>query len=111
MSFTRMHKTRMNARAIKRCWPIGDGVKAEIITQLMEVLKDPSASHRERIAAAQGLLAAESQNQKDEHKILDVGHQSHGFDVSAIAEELGIDPALIGHSSGAPTGDKFKTIP
>ena len=88
----------MNARAIKRRWPIGDGLKAEIVAQLMEVLKDPSSSARERIAAAQGLLSAESQNQRDEHKIVDAGAPSQPFDIAAIAKELGLDPALIVHA-------------
>lgn len=85
----------MNARAIKRRWPIGEGLKAEIVEQLMEVLKDPTASHRERIAAAQGLLSAESQNQRDEHKIVDAGAPSQQFDIAGIARDLGLDSALI----------------
>ena len=98
-TFTRLQRTRMNSRAITQRWPIGDDLRAEVVAELRTVLQDPKASNREKLAAAKGLLAGEAQNQKDDHKILNVQSDKGPPDLNAIAADLGISPALIGVKS------------
>ena len=89
----------MNSRAITQRWPIGDDLRAEVVAELRAVLQDSKASNRERLAAAKGLLAGEAQNQKDDHKILDVQADKSPPDLDAIAADLGLSPAIIGVES------------
>jgi hypothetical protein len=85
----------MMARALQQRWPIKPEHKQEIIDKLLRVLSDATASPREITAAAKALMAAESQNQADEHKVIDVGVATRNDRLDAIAADLGIDPSLI----------------
>lgn len=76
-------------------WPINDNMRAGIIATLVKVLKDDDASPREKTSAAKALLAAEKQNQEDEHKLIDVRIQQRHAELDAIAAELGIEVGLI----------------
>ena len=88
--------TRLMARALTQRWPISSDHRREIVEILLEVAKDVSNSPRERTSAAKALMSAESQNQSDEHKVLDVEHATaRDTQLSAIAADLGIDPCLI----------------
>jgi len=75
-------------------------VRKAVIGRLLKVLADPESKRREVISAAKALMAAESQNQSDEHKIIDVNLQYTDDGLSKIASELGIDPRLIVDGSG-----------
>lgn len=46
-------------------------------------------------AAAKALLAAEAQNQQDEHKVIDVNVATRNDNLDAIAIDLGLDLGLI----------------
>lgn len=47
----------------------------------------------------------EAQNQKDEHKVVDIGIQLKDDDVVAIAAELGIDAGIVVDASRIADGD------
>jgi hypothetical protein len=61
----------------------------------MKVIADPASSPREVTAAAKALLAAESQNQSDEHKLVDVSLSTKNFELDAIASDLGIEVGVV----------------
>ncbi len=66
-----------------------------IIGALARVLTDPNASHREKTSAAKALMAAEKQNQEDEHKVIDVSIQARNDRLDEIAADLGIEVGVI----------------
>ena len=82
-------------RAMVQRWPVSDAVKTDVVEKLQAILKDGGASERDRIRAAEVLMAAEKQNQQDEigpKKELH-GHihiNGPGTGVAAIAERFGI---------------------
>lgn len=87
--------TRMMSRALMQRWPIKPEYREAIIKRLVRVVADPNSSPREITAAARGLLAAEAQNQADEHKVVDVGIANRNAQLDAIASDLGIDLRVI----------------
>lgn len=87
--------TRLMARALTQRWPIKADYRAIIVKQLMKVIADPGTSPREKTAAAKALMAAEQQNQADEHKVVDVSISTRNHRLDAIAADLGIDQGLI----------------
>jgi hypothetical protein len=90
-----VQETRMMSRALAQRWPVKSEYREAIIKKLMRVMADPNSSTREVIAAAKGLLAAEAQNQADEHKLVDVSISATNDRLDAIAADLGIDIGVI----------------
>lgn len=84
--------TRMMAKALEQRWPINENARKAIISRLLRIVADPQSSPREVTAASKALMAAESQNQKDEHLQLDEFKQR----ILAIAERCGIDRTVLG---------------
>lgn len=77
----------------------------------MSVVANPKSSPREVTAASRALIAAESQNVTDEHKIIDVRIQQRNDRLDAIAAELGIDPSLIIDAQGKGcSGDSIDEV-
>jgi hypothetical protein len=70
----------------------------------MKVIADPASSPREVTAAAKALLAAESQNQRDDHKVVDVSIATRHDELDAIAADLGIEIGLVEAADRAATG-------
>jgi hypothetical protein len=87
--------TRLLARAVMQRWPINPKMREGIIGALARVLTDPNASHREKTSAAKALMAAEKQNQEDEHKVIDVSIQARNDRLDEIAADLGIEVSAI----------------
>ena len=87
--------TRMMARALTQRWPISDNARRVIIGRLLKIIADPQSSPREVTAASKAILSAESQNQADEHKIVDVSISTRHAELDAIASDLGLDVGLI----------------
>lgn len=87
--------TRLDARALTQRWPIKTEYRDAIVKRLMRVIADPNSSPREVTAASKALLAAEAQNQADEHKVIDVSVSTRHDRLDAIAADLGLDPSLI----------------
>ena len=88
-------ETRLIAKALEQRWPVPNEFRASLIRQMMVIVADKSASPRERTSAFKAILAAEKQNQEDEHKILDVSIETRNDRLDAIAADLGIDASLI----------------
>jgi hypothetical protein len=59
---------RLVMKAIKERWRIPDSIKDELIAQMVKIAKGeiPDTKPRDRIRAAEALLAAEAQNQAQE---------------------------------------------
>jgi hypothetical protein len=99
----------MMARALTQRWPLSPEYRTIIVKQLMKVIADPKASPREKTSAAKALMAAEQQNQADEHKIVDVSLSARNDRLDAIAADLGVEVGLIEaaarEASGGDSGD------
>ena len=101
--------TRMMAKAVIQRWPISSEYRATIVRRLMRVFADPASSPREVTAAAKALLAAEQQNQSDEHKLIDVSVATRHDELDAIAADLGIEIGLVEAADRAATGGAVAT--
>ena len=80
---------------MKERWPITEAMRGVIIKSLGKILVDAESSPREKTAAARALLAAEAQNQSDEHKVIDGQLTAGNFDMARIAADLGVELSLI----------------
>lgn len=87
------------ARALMQRWPINETARKAIISRLLRIIADPSSSPREVTAASKALLAAEAQNQADEHKIVDVRIANRHSELDAIAADLGIEIGIVEDAS------------
>jgi hypothetical protein len=87
--------TRLMARAIEQRWPVPNEMRAGMIRQLMSIIASKDASPREKTSAFKAILAAEKQNQEDEHKLIDVRIQQRNIELDAIAADLGIEVGFI----------------
>jgi len=85
----------MMARALTQRWPISEKTRRGVIGALISILADPKASPREKTSAAKALMAAELQNQADEHKVIDVSISTRNAELDAIAADLGIEIGFI----------------
>jgi len=103
----------MMARAVEQRWPISVKNRAGIVNALLKILASDKASHREKTSAAKALMAAEKQNQEDEHKVVDVVISERNHRLDAIAADLGIEQDLIEIVSreaiGGDSGDESIT--
>ena len=86
--------TRMMSRALVQRWELSPDERRKVIDRLLWVL-ETSDKPREITAAAKGLMAAELQNQTDEHKIVDAAIQQEHNRLDAVADELGIEVGVI----------------
>jgi hypothetical protein len=96
-----VQETRMMARALTQRWPLSPEYRTIIVKQLMKVIADPQSSPREKTSAAKALMAAEQQNQADEHKLVDVRVATRNDRYDAIAAELGIDIGTLEDATGS----------
>jgi len=87
--------TRLAARALEQRWPVPDDVRAGLVRQMMAIVADRSCSPRERTSAFKAILAAEAQNQADQHKVIDVSVSTRHDRLDAIAADLGLEIGLI----------------
>ena len=85
---SRQNNLQFEVRALQQRWPIDDRTRRAIVGTLLTILKDDAASYRDKNAAIRGLLAAEAQNQKDEHT---AALQSDRNRFLEVAQQLGID--------------------
>ena len=83
-------------RAMAQRWPVSDAVKTDVVEKLQAILKDGGASERDRIRAAEVLMAAEKQNQQDEigpkkevHGHIHINSRATG--IAAVAQCFGIE--------------------
>jgi hypothetical protein len=88
MADERLTDLRMLGKAIKQRWPMLEEYREAILKTMIRITIDPESTNRERVAAAKVLVAAESQNQKDEHL---TAVQSDRNRFLEVAQQLGID--------------------
>jgi hypothetical protein len=88
-------ETRLEARAIEQRWAMSPEMRKAVINRLLKVVADPTSKKREVIAAAKALMAAEKQNQDDEHKVVDIEIQTRNAQLDSIAADLGIEISVI----------------
>lgn len=81
--------------ALRRRFDIDPDKLARVVDRQCDIANDIETPNREATAAARAVLAAEGMNQKDEHKVIDVGLQLENSELLEIANELGIDPSVI----------------
>lgn len=77
-------------RAVKQRWKINRDKAADEVNALLS-----STDERIKARALAIAVAMESQNQKDEHKVLDVRVQIRHDQLPGIAADLGVDFALV----------------
>lgn len=82
-------------RALRERWPIKQEYREAIIKRLIRIIADPASSAREVASASRALLAAEAQNQQDQHKIIDVNVATRHDQLASIAADLGIEIGVI----------------
>ena len=87
--------TRMMAKALEQRWPISENARKAIVGRLLRIVADPHSSAREVTAASKALMAAEGQNQLDEHKVIDVRVTTRHDQLAGIAADLGIEVGAI----------------
>jgi len=85
---------RLLGMAIRKRWQVSDEMKDAILQRLESVIKF-SPDDEIAIKAIAQVRAMEQQNQKDEHKVVDVEIQQQHARLDAVADELGVDRAAI----------------
>lgn len=79
---------RLMARVLQQRWPTEASYRERCILRMMQILEDANSSPREKVMAFKAILAAEAQNQKDEHT---AALQSDRNRFLEVAQQLGID--------------------
>jgi hypothetical protein len=92
---------RMIERAIKNRW-LTDDLKADALAAIKRGLN--SGDDRAEQTAVRNLIAMEAQNQKDEHKVIDVRVQTRHDELSGIAADLGIEIGALEDATGTTGG-------
>jgi hypothetical protein len=87
--------TRMAQKALEQRWPIKPEYREALVRRLVRIIADPNSSAREVTSASKALIAAESQNQADEHKVVDVRLSTRNDQLDAIATDLGIEVSVV----------------
>ena len=76
------------AKALTQRWPISSEYREAIVRRLIKIIVDKESSNREVTIAAKALMAAEAQNQSDEHT---AAVQSDRNRFLEVARQLGIE--------------------
>jgi phosphosulfolactate synthase (CoM biosynthesis protein A) len=71
---------------------------------MLGIMLSGDAKPRDRISAGKALLAAEAQNQADEHKAVDVSLRTEHDRLDAIARDLGLEVGLVEAAEGQSSG-------
>lgn len=79
---------RLEIRALQQRWPIPAKYREFLVNKLLKIALDDETTNRESIMAAKALLAAEAQNQSDEHT---AAVQSDRNRFLEVARQLGIE--------------------
>ena len=93
---------KMIGRALRERWPITQETREKIVSELLEILDDPDAKERDKIAASKVLMAGDVINQRDEQQN---NVQSNRDRFLEIAERLGIADRFTGDETGRTTCD------
>ena len=98
---------RLLRRAIKKRWEIPEEFRDVIVGRLRDIIME--SDEATALKAIAEVRHMEAQNQKDEHKIVDVSISARNDRLDAIAADLGIDQGLIEsvarETGGGDSGD------
>lgn len=78
----------MIQKAMEQRWDIKPEYKSALVRRLVAIIANPDSTAREVTSASRALIAAEAQNQSDEHSDEQIDEQRNRF--LAVAERLGI---------------------
>jgi hypothetical protein len=99
---------RLLRRAIKKRWEIPEEFRDVIVGRLRDIIME--SDEATALKAIAEVRHMEAQNQKDEHKIVDVSISARNDRLDAIAADLGIDQGLVElvarEASGGDSGDE-----
>lgn len=90
---------RLLRMAVRKRWEIPEEFRSIAIDRLRAIVEEGDDEIAlKAIAEARHM---ESQNQKDEHKLVDVRTQLEHDRLDAIAAELGVDPSVVVDAEGS----------
>jgi hypothetical protein len=101
---------RLLRRAIKKRWEIPAEFRDVVVGRLRDLIAagDPEIA----LKAIAEVRHLESQNQRDDHKVVDVSIAAGNFELDAIASDLGIEVGVVEDATrkaeigtGQPQGD------
>lgn len=90
----RRSETQLVEQAMRQRWPMPDEYREATLKQLIRIVADPTSKKREVIGAAKALMAAEAQNQKDEHLLSGLDELRNR--IIDVAIRAGIDGSVLG---------------
>ncbi len=95
---TPKQEARLINRAVVNRWDISPDEMQKTIERVID-LRDNALDEATQMAAIRAIVSMVGQNQKDEHKVIDVRVVTRNDQYDAIAAELGIAPDLIEHAA------------
>jgi cell division protein FtsX len=95
---TPKQEARLINRAVRNRWDIPAEEMQKTIERVV-YLRDNADDEAVQMAAVRAIVSMVGQNQKDEHKVIDVRVVTRNDQYDAIAAELGIAPDLIEHAA------------
>jgi hypothetical protein len=95
---TPKQEARLINRAVRNRWDIPAKEMQKTIERVV-YLRDNADDEAVQMAAVRAIVSMVGQNQKDEHKVIDVRVVTRNDQYDAIAAELGIAPDLIEHAA------------
>jgi hypothetical protein len=97
-AMTPKQEARLINRAVVNRWNIPEAEMQKTIQRVV-YLRDNAEDEAVQMAAVRAIVSMVGQNQKDEHKVIDVRVVTRNDQYDAIAAELGIAPDLIEHAA------------
>ena len=98
---TELQEARLLGRAIRGRWNIPESVKSDTIATLHHIAEN-GTEESARIAACRAIIAAEAQNQRDEHSEAN----ELKLRIIQIAHQLGVNLAAPGAGPGDASEDR-----
>lgn len=98
---------RLLRRAIKKRWEIPAEFRNVVVGRLRDLIEDGDPEIA--LKAIAEVRHLESQNQRDDHKVVDVSIAAGNFELDAIAADLGIEIGAIEAADRAATGGAIAT--
>ena len=87
-----LRDVRMIQKAMEQRWDIKPEYKSALVRRLVAIIANPNSTAREVTSASRALIAAEAQNQSDEHSDEQIDEQRNRF--LAVAERLGLETTI-----------------
>ena len=91
---TPKQEARLINRAVVNRWDISPDEMQKTIERVID-LRDNALDEATQMAAIRAIVSMVGQNQKDEHKVIDVRVQTRHDELAGIAADLGIEVGAI----------------